>query len=89
MKQSEQLYRIAGYIKRYGFDFHGGDHGGPRCFAGASDSIGGPHMLSTTPLWQDMKIDLWASVLRREQWTKRDAIAACEMAGDIAAARRL
>lgn len=91
MKQSETLYKMADYIRVNGFSPRLGLPGGPRCFVGAKGSVSVAasvtHSIDDMPLVTYFNIN-WADdrCLALQGWGDADAIAACEMAGDIATA---
>ena len=90
MKTSDTLYAAADYIRENGFSFEMYD-GCARCIAGAVVNIGtgrAHEIMCHTFLptlcmeWDDIS----AEALERNHWTADDAIAALEIAADIACA---
>jgi len=88
MKTSEVLYRARDYIRDHGFSYSMFD-GCATCIAGAVVTLGtgrateimNKHFLPALGLcWGD----IGAQELERDGWTQGDAIAALEMAADIA-----
>ena len=78
------LLDAAEYVRVHGFSTCCGRHGGPRCFVGTIVSVNG----NDAALFIFGQI-VWGSLssleLEREGWTAADAIAALEMAADLAA----
>lgn len=87
MKQSELYYGMARYISKHGFQYALGVDGGPRCFIGTRCSVangyGNEDDFYNGEL-PEIVGNFGCASLKQRGWTKRDAIAACEMAGDIA-----
>jgi hypothetical protein len=86
-----QVYLDAAeYVREHGFSVHIGYEGGPRCFLGTLDSSGGISGADIDdtayhgPLRELVPNYSWAT-LADEGWTAEDAIAAFEIAADLAA----
>lgn len=78
------------YVLEYGFSPDLGEHGAPRCFVGALESVGnisgglyGAPLGEVLPITNGLRVS--AGILEREGWTAEDAAAAFEIAADLAA----
>jgi hypothetical protein len=82
MNESREHYlAMAAYIRKHGFSPDVGEPGGCGCFLRASEQVNKdvhPATLST-----EIVHDFSESCLELDGWTKRDAIAACEIAADL------
>lgn len=87
MKQSEILYAAADYIRTHGWlRGEAGDHGGPRCISGAIWSVTRDDVPWLLPTLLSVTGDNPARFNDKHCKTADDAIAALEIAADIAAA---
>ena len=80
------LLDAAEYVRVHGFSVYFERDGCPRCFVGAMRSVS---RSGEIPLRSLVRVtsgcDFSSSTLEREGWTAADAIAALEMAADLAA----